>query len=240
MVKLLPFIVIPILILAGLGYWRFVATNQSLTSPQITQQQDTNLVEVPKTLPGASLEDRVKALEDINSKLAAQVNGLKIVNSQTPVTNSLEGRLTVVESSVTELKARVSALEKSTSSTSVSKAPLYIPMGASGGPWLYADWTSLNEYQVSINPDDYSGYSSMQLEVNFRLVGAPGTGYVRLYNVTDKSAVVSEISTTNTSFGVVTSSGFKLTSGQKLYTVQVKSTNSQDLYIQSARIKANF
>ena len=213
---------------------------QSLATP-VGSVQDQTLMEVPKTLPNATVEDRVKTLEDLVTKLVAQVNSLK---SQIPQTNtsSLDSRLSALEAANTDLKARISALEKTTPAQTAAslKAPLYIPLGASGGPWLYADWTSLNEYQVSINPDDYSGYSGMQLEVNFRLVGVPGTGYVRLYNVTDRSAIASETSTTGTSFGVLTSAVFKLTSGQKLYTIQVKSTNSQDLYIQSARIKVNF
>lgn len=239
MLRFLPFIIIPVLILGGLAYWRY-STTSSVTKLEQQQQVSTDAsIEVPKTLPNASLEDRVKALEEINSKLVTQINALKTPGSSAPAVN-LEPRLTDAESTITELKARISALEKPASSVSVSKAPLYIPLGASGGPWLYADWTSLNEYQVSVNPDNYSGYTGMQLEVNFRLVGAPGTGYVRLYNATDRSAIVSEISTTNTSFGVLASSVFKLTSGQKLYTIQVKSTNSQDLYIQSVRIKVNF
>ena len=239
MIRFLPFILVPILIIAGLGYWRYTTGKQSLVTPQL-EEQDQESVEVPKTLPNASLEDRVKSLEDTMGKLVPQVNNLKVSASPTSLSTSLDSRLGNLEAAMTELKARVSALEKPTASSSVSKAPLYIPMGASGGPWLFADWTTLNEYQVSINPDNYVGYSSMQLEVNFRLIGNPGTGYVRLYNLTDKSAVASDISTTNTSFSVLTSATFKLTGGQKLYAIQVKSTDSQDLYIQSARIRANF
>lgn len=226
MIRFLPFILIPILIVTGLGYWRFGVVKQSpVKSSDTTQQvQDSAPVEVPKTLP--------------------EVAPSEAANSLNP-SNTPDPRVAVLETAVTDLKARIAVLEKATpvptsASTSVSKSPLYIPMGASGDHWLYADWTSLNEYQVSINPDDYAGYSGMQLEVNFRLVGTPGTGYVRLYNMTNSGAVSSEISTTSTSFGVLTSNTFKLTSGQKLYTIQVKSTNSQDLYIQSARIKVNF
>lgn len=226
--------------IAGLLVWRFGITKQNLSTAETTQQvQDSAPVEVPKTLPKASLEDRVNNLETLVTKLAPQANSLKTAAPSIQPA-SLDSRVANLESAITDLRARMTGLEKTTPVSSVSKAPLYIPLGANGGPWLYADWTSLNEYQVSINPDNYAAYLSMQLEVNFRLVGAPGTGYVRLYNVTDKSAVASEISTTNTSFGVLASSVFKLISGQKLYTIQVKSTNSQDLYIQSARIKVNF
>ena len=241
MIRFLPFILIPIILVAGLWYWRSSTAKQNLdTQTAESVSENSSSVEVPKTLPGATIEQRVGSLEDTITKLATQVNNLN--SSSSPAPSNLNSRLSDVESAVTELKARVSALEKATPApaSAGSKAPLYIPLGAGGGPWLYADWTSLNEYQVSIDPNDYGGYSNMQLEVNFRLVGAPGTGYVRLYNTTDQSVVASEINTTNTAFGVLTSATFKLTGGQKLYTIQVKSTDSQDLYIQSARIKVNF
>lgn len=233
MVKYLPFI-IPIVcafFILIFGYFYIRTTDKpALSSPSSIS---TGPVEVPKTLPIPS------PLPSPSPSPAAQPSD----QTQTP-SPLVESRLKALEAANLELKSRVAVLEKATAPTSQaassSKAPLYIPIGASGGPWLYADWTSLNEYQVSVNPNDYSGYSSMQLEVNFRIIGAPGTGYVRLYNVTDKSVVASEISTTNTSFGVLASAAFKLTAGQKLYTIQAKSTSSQDLYIQSARIKVSF
>ncbi|MCR4306087.1 MAG: hypothetical protein NUV73_03325, partial [Candidatus Daviesbacteria bacterium] len=143
---------------------------------------------------------------------------------------------------VTELKLRVSTLEKVTPAPAVStsKSPLYIPLGAGGGPWSDQEWTILNEYQATINPDAYSGYSSMQLEVNFRLTEAAGTGYVRPYNMTDSSSISSEVSTVSSTFGLQTSGTFKLPGGQKTYTVQVKNTAGKQLFIQSARIKVNF
>lgn len=228
MVRLLPFILIPVIIVAGLGYWRYLAGKQSLIAPQ-TIQQEAPPVEVPKTLPAVSTAEPV-----------SQVNNLKSPSPQASISSSSDSKIKDLESTVVDLKARIAVLEKPTVSSSVAKAPLYIPLGASGGPWLYADWTSLNEYQVSINPDNYADYSSMQMEVNFRIIGSPGKGYVRLYNLTDNSSVASEISTINSSFSILNSATFKLTGGQKLYTIQAKSTESKDLYIQSARIKVNF
>ncbi|GEM_PF-1697959 len=242
MIRLLPFILVPILIIAGLGYWRFMASTKSEASPQIDLQiQDSSPVEVPKTLPGATTEDRIKSLEDTVTKLVPQVNSLK--PSGSPVASSLDSRLVTLETAMTDLKARVSALEKVTPAapaTSGSKSPLYIPLGASGGPWTDVNWYTLNEYQASINPDNYSGYSSMQLEVNFRLGESASTGYARLYNVTDGSAITSEVTTTSPNFGLQTSGIFKLPSGQKTYTLQIKSSASKDLFVQSARIKVNF
>lgn len=242
MIRLLPFVLIPILIIGGLLFWRNLATKQSLTTSQV-DQSDLTPVEVPKTLPGASLEDRVKSLEDVVGKLVPQVNNLKPGNSAAGASSSLDSRLTNVESAITELKARVSVLEKATPApavTSGSKYPLYIPLGAGGGPWNDTDWNTLNEYQASINPGNYSGYSGMQLEVNFRLSEPGGTGSVRLYNVTDGSSISSQVDTTSSSFGVQSSSTFTLPSGQKTYTIQVKNTAGKSLFVQSARIKVNF
>lgn len=241
MIKLLPFIIIPILVVLGLGYWRSVATKPNSVTSQTTEQGSA-LVEVPKTLPNATLDSRVKTLEDIVTKLVPQVNSLKPAGSQSGTSNTLESRLSTVEGAVTELKARVSALEKATPAPagSSSKYPLYIPMGADGGPWNDQTWHTLTEYQVTINPDNYSGYTGMQLEVNFRLSEPNSTGSVRFYNVTDGVSVSSQIDTTSTTYGVQSSSSFKLNSGQKTYSIQVQNTSGKDVLIQFARVKVNF
>ncbi|EKD85423.1 MAG: hypothetical protein ACD_38C00032G0005 [uncultured bacterium] len=238
MIRFLPFILIPVLILGALGYWRFTASQKSLATPQAQSETDSQtLMEVPKTLPQASLEDRISSLEDTNLKLVAEINKLKAAPLSSPDSAAAD-----TQASLTELKVRVSALEKASPTTSTaSKYPLYIPLGAGGGPWADQDWHTLTEYQAPINADNYSGYSGMQLEANFRLTEAAGTGSIRLYNVTDGSVVSSsQLDTTGTAFGVQTSGSFKLPAGQKTYTIQVKSTSSKDIFVQSARIKVNF
>lgn len=238
MIRLLPFILVPVVILGGLWYFRFAATKPAAVSPEVTNSPAP--VEVPKTLPGASLDDRVKSLEDTVTKLASQINALKLSGSSQNTAAS-DSNLANIEAAVIDLKARVSALEKATPAPATSnKYPLYIPLGAGGGPWGDFDWNSLTEYQVSLNGDDYPGYSSMQLEVNTRLVEAAGTGSVRLYNVTDGIALSSQLDTTGTSFATQTSGTFKLPSGKKTYTIQVKSTQGKSLFVQSARVKVNF
>lgn len=218
---------VPIILIAGLGYWRYSAIKQSLATPQAIKQDTGKPLEVPKTLPAASLEDTpATTVPQAASNL-----------------NSPDPRMQAVETAVADLKARVSALEKTTPApviSQVSKYPLYIPLGSGGGPWTDQTWNTLSEYQVAINPDNYPGYSSMQLEANFRLTETAGTGSVRLYNVTDSSSISSQLDTTSASFGTQTSSTFKLPSGQKTYTIQVQSTQGKTLFVQSARIKVNF
>lgn len=239
MVKLLPFILIPVLIIAGLGYWRFVSTKQETKQETSESAPVASPIEVPKILSGATIEDRVKSLEDTLNKLIPQVNSLK--SSGSAGSSALDSRLSAVEGTVTELKARVSALENATPApvTASGKSTVYIPLGA-GGSWSDVDWHSLTEYEVSLNPDNYPGYTGMSLEVNFRLIESAGTGSVRLYNITDGSAVSGETSTTSTAFSLKSSSSFKLPSGTKTYRLQVKSTERKELFIQSARIKINF
>lgn len=241
MIRLLPFILIPLLILGGLGYWRYTSGKQSLVTPNTTEQ-DVEPVEVPKTLPGASVEERVKSLEDTLNKVVPQVNSLKSQSAQTGVPASLDSRLGSLESAVTELKARVSALEKATPATAVStsqKVPLYIPLG-SGAQIADTNWTNLNSFQITLDPASYAGYSSMQLEVNMRLNQPGGQVFARLYNSSSGSAISSEISSTQTTSSVVTSSTFTLPTGSKNYVLQAKSKDGNLIFIDYARIKVSF
>lgn len=240
MVRFLPFILIPILILGGLGYWRYAASKNNLTSPREnkTEESQSQPLEVPKTLPEATLEDRIKALENLVNKLVIEVNKLKAPNSQTSTTDS---QVSTLDAFVTELKARVSALEKATPAPQSfsTQSTIYIPLG-SGGSWGNQDWYTTNEYQISLDPANYPGYTGMVLEVTFRLVEGASTGYVRLYNTTDSSATSPEVTTTSSTFSLQSSSSFKLASGTKTYKLQVKSSASKELFIQSARIKVTF
>lgn len=235
-IKLLPFVLLALLILGGLGYWRFFAAKQSLETPK-TADVSQEPVEVPKTLPDASLEDKVKSLEETLTSVVKKINATPIPQTD----SSLDSRLKNVEALITELKARVSSLENTPPQPVVTtqRATTYIPLGA-GGSWAPTDWLSLNEYEISLNPDNYPGYSGMTLEVTFRLVEAAGTGSVRLYNVTDSSATSGQLDTTSSTFALKQSASFKIPAGTKTYKLQVKSTANKDLFIQSARIKVNF
>lgn len=236
MLRLLPFILIPVLLIAGLGYWRYTAIKQSIT-PTPTQV-DVQPIEVPKTLPNASVDDRIQNLENTISKLVTQINALK--TQPAPSSNT---QLNNIEASVTDLKIRVSALEKATpapSQTTSQQAVVYIPLGSGGGPWGNQDWYTTLEYQITLDPANYPGYTGMYLEVTFKLSEQAGTGSVRLYNKTDSTATSSQVDTTVSAHTLFTTSSFKLASGSKTYALQVKSTQGKDLFIQNARIRVNF
>ncbi|MBI2020002.1 hypothetical protein HYS94_01110 [Candidatus Daviesbacteria bacterium] len=227
MIKILPFVLIPIII-AGVVFWRFTAA-QKLETPK---QGGSEPVEVPKTLPSEPLDE-----PDISPK--PTVKGSP--SSQTD--SSLDKRLKDAEGAITELKARISSLEKSSKSTTTtttsSGVTTYIPLG-SGGSWGNKDWYSLVEYEVSLDPANFPGYKNMELEVTFRLSEAAGTGYIRLFNITDNQATSGEVTTTSTSYSLKTTSTFTIPAGTKVYRLQIKSSEGKDLFIQSARIKVNF
>lgn len=236
MVKFLPFILVPILLIGALGFWRYSATKKALTTPALSSQEAVEPIEVPKALPGATTEDKVKNMEDTLTKLVNQVNNLKS-SSQTGGSADYAS----VQAAIAELKTRVSALEQANPvSATTNKAPLYIPLGATSGPWVNADWSTINDYVASINPDNYPDYTGMNLEVVFRITDPSGTVSVRLYNYTDNSAISSQLDTNLTSFNLQSTPLFKLTSGTKTYKLQIKSPQGKELYIQSARIKVNF
>lgn len=221
MIKLLPFILIPILLIAGLGYWRYVSIKQSITPANLSQTiiPDQPL-EVPKTLPAATVTPPPSP-------------------TSTPVPSS-NAQLNNIEASITELTARISALEKSTQPTvSSSNSTTYIPLGA-GGTWDYTNFTTLSDYQISLDPANFPGYSSVVLEVIFRVVDSTGTTSVRLYNTSDSSVVSSEVSTTSSSFNLASSSSFKLATGSKTYVLQAKNSGGRTFFIQLARLRVNY
>lgn len=235
MLKLLPFILVALLVLGGLVYFRFFAANISLEAPPA--QVSEKPVEVPKTLPGASLEDKVKSLEETITALVNKVNA-----SPKPQTDSgLDSRLKTVEAGITELKTRVTSVENASPApaSAISKAPLYIPLG-SGGQTNDTNWISLNAFQITLDPASYSGYTSMQLEVNMRLNQPGGGVFVRLYNSSNSQVTSSEISSTSTTSSVMTSTAFTLPTGVKTYVLQAKSTAGNPSFIDHARIKVNF
>ena len=228
--------------LGCLGYWRYVASKPSLTSNSTV---DSSPIEVPKTLPKASLEDRVVAIESLMTKVVSSINSLKSSIAQD--TSSTTGSDTL-SAQVTELKARVAALESGagvtsspapSSSGTSSKSTIYIPLG-SGGIVESTNWTPLNTFQITLDPAQYPGYSSMQLEVNMRLNQPGGTLYSRLYNSSDSSAKSSELTSTSTDSQVISSSTFTLSSGSKTYILQAKTSDGSKGFLDYARIKVNF
>lgn len=242
MLRFLPFILIAVVLLGGLGYWRFVVVKQNLESPKVSQTEDQTPIEVPAALPSSSLEDRVKALEDLISKIVVQVNSLK--STKLDSGSSVDTKLNSLDAAVTELKVRVSSLEKVspapvTTTSSSGKSTVYIPLG-SGGQISDTNWATLSTFQINLDPSQYPGYTNMQLEVTMRLNQPGGKLYARLYNSSGGSATSSEVTTTSTTSQLVTSSDFNLATGTKTYVLQAKTSDGSQGFLDYARIKVNF
>lgn len=159
-------------------------------------------------------------------------------------------KFSLLESKLAVLQRRVETLEKgsgtstttqsSNNSTQTSKPPLYIPLG-SGGSFTDRVYANFGGYIASIDSSNYTGYTSMQLEVSMRL-NQPGEKVkARMFNSTDSSAISnSEVSTTQTTYTLLTSGNFTLPSGSKNYQLQVQSTDGVETFVQTARIKVNY
>ena len=217
-----------------MAYWRFFAiksTGSGLTAPQTVIEP----VEVPKTLPNATIDERVQVVEKALTEVIKKVN---TISSQTD--SSLNTRVSALEASVTDLKVQIANLPAASSApASSAKSSLYIPLG-SGGSVASVDWTPLNTFQIVLDPSQYPGYTSMQLEVNMRLVQPGGTLYARLYNNSSSSSTSPEVSSTSTNSSVYTSSTFSLPSGSKTYVLQAKTSDGTQAFLDTARIRVNF
>lgn len=234
-IRILPIIFLIILAVGGLVYWRFFVIKSN--SPSLTTSQtDIEPVEVPKQLPNATLEERVQVVEKALTEVIKKVNA---ASGQTD--SSLNARVSAVEASITDLKVQIANLPTASSapSASSSKSTIYIPLG-SGGSVASVDWTPLNTFQITLDPSQYPGYTSMQLEVNMRLVQPGGTLYARLYNNSSSSVTSSELSSTSTNSSVYTSSTFTLPSGSKTYVLQAKTSDGSQAFLDTARIRVNF
>ncbi len=235
MIRILPIILLILLVIGGLAYWRFFAI-KSNSSSLTTSQVATEPMEVPKTLPNATLEDRMQVVEKALTEVIKKVN---TISNQTD--SSLNTRVSALEASVTDLKVQIASLPASSSAPAASsaKSTIYIPLG-SGGTVQSVDWTPLNTFQISLDPSQYPGYSSMQLEINMRLVQPGGTLYARLYNNSSSSVTSSEVSSTSTNSSVYSSSKFSLPTGSKTYVLQAKTSDGSQAFLDYARIRVNF
>lgn len=218
MIRFLPFILVAILILGGLGYWKFFAAKEDVEPAEPLVVEEPR--EVPATFPVSTPSPKAEATD-----------------------TGLASKVTSLEVAVADLKSRISTLEKkpasttTTQSSGTSKVPVYIPLG-SGGSNSNTNWADMPGYEISIDPAEYDEYTSMKLEVNMRLNASGGNAMVRLTS-SDGTAISSELSTPQTVYNLNTSTGFKLSS-KKTYKLQVKSTAGHEMFIQDARIKVSF
>lgn len=227
-------------VIGGLIYFRFFRQT-SLNQPIA----DAALDSFQLSLNDQERTDarRIKDLEEAMSALIKQVASLKSKGSESSSAdlNNLQAQITDLQNQINLLKTGQTPLASTTTTTTVaaSKSAVYIPLG-SGGTYNYKDWEALPAYEITLDTVDYPGYTSMQLEVIFRLTQVAEAG-ARLYNYTDSAAISgSDVYTKSDTFSLHTSSKFTLATGRKTYRLQVKSPDTYDVIIQNVRIKVNF
>ncbi len=239
MFKLLMGVVVISIIAGAVVYFIFFHKSSSSVETKILNSN-------PLTERSSSLDsDKIKKLEDSVASLKSQLDSLTSPKNQSASTPSLsvEARLKALETSVADLKVQLVLLKQASptpaAQTSTKQPVLFVPLGT-GGNSGDRNFISIDGYSVSLNPADYPGYTSMQLEVSLNLNQGVGTANLRLYNDTDKSAVSTTVSTNSSQTVLLTTSGFQLPSGTKTYKLQVQSTQGYQIYVLNARIRVNF
>lgn len=151
-----------------------------------------------------------------------------------------------VEEAVANLTSQLEALEKkleavtSTSTSSTSQQPTYIPL-VSSAETVSTGWTDVAGSDFRFDPADYPAGATVHYEVNLRAVHGSGLVYTRLYDKTHERGVdFSEHSTNSDSFQYLASNHIAVWQGNNLYRVQIRSSNGTQVELQAAKLKVAF
>jgi len=104
-------------------------------------------------------------------------------------------------------------------------------------------WEDIAGSEVYIDlVNDYDEDAYVTFEANLKIEHANGQAFVRIYDDTNKIAVIgSELSTTNNAdFKQVTSGSLALWRGRNLYKAQLKSLNSTKVTFSGGRVKITY
>lgn len=236
MVKFLPLVLIIFLMMGVLAYVRIYRVSNGPADNPLTTLTDSLQLTQPSITP--------QPVATFTATPTPKENPIPTptkASSKDPSTTSLQSKIANLERIVADLQLQINDLkDPKTTTATTTKAPLYIPLGT-GGASSALDWTAVDALQITLDPADYPGYKSMQLEVSLRVFQGNGKASARLYNNDDKLALLpSEVSATTENYSWVDSQGFTLTSGKKLYKIQLKTNTGYEAGVQSARIKVNY
>lgn len=225
-----------VLIALGTGFAFFKYFNQP-GSPTTQRPLPAPITSLSQATPSASILSPVEPEEEGISSADQPAR---------PAGGSTEARVSTLETKLSVLQKRIEQLEgktgtTTTTQTTTSKSPSYaFALGSSGGVTTQ-DWSSLSSLSVSLDPADFPGYKSFQLEVELQQFQGNGTAYGRLYNNTDKLAIFgSEVSTSSFNYTWVSSQSFSLPSSKKSYILQLKTTTGYTASANNFRIKVNY
>src|SRR5258708_2517917 len=162
-------------------------------------------------------------------------------SAQVASASASESRLSTLETTVVDLQKQINSLKTTSGQNATAlKAPLYIPLG-SGAASSSLSWETSDAVQVTIDPSQYPGYSSMQLEMGLRVYQGNGQAFARLYDVDDSQAIFnSDVNSANQDYTWVSSNSFRLPAGSEKYKLQLYTNTTYEASEQNARIKVNF
>jgi hypothetical protein len=118
----------------------------------------------------------------------------------------------------------------------------YIPLGSTGST-TSTDWVSLPDTAAVVDVNtDYGSDAYVQFEAFLRVDYGSGTGFVRLWDDTNKIAVVgSEMSVVNEIDATyLLSPKLEFWNGRNTYKVQIRSLNGAGVHYSSGKIKVSY
>lgn len=102
------------------------------------------------------------------------------------------------------------------------------------------DWTTIDASAVIVDlENDYGKNATVYFSASLKIGNGSGQAYVRLYDDTNKIAVSnSELtSLNNISFTLHETGNLPIWKGRNTYKLQIKSLNSQEIYVTNAKMK---
>lgn len=217
------------ILIAVLARFNVVSVNKQVKNKVdsvLNNKLTENTIITPKEIPAEPPLTRKEIGEIIEASLSAideRLDKVEDIDQTKPVTNQTQSQTT-----------------QTAASSNTGPKVSYIPIGYTGSGTYSSDFGTVSGYETTIDPANYPGNKQMVLETNFRIF-QNGTAEVRLFNKTDGTAILnSNLSTTSQDYSTKTSSGFTLSSGSKIYTIQVKSSTGYSVDLQWARVRVDF
>jgi|GEM_PF-4376208 len=114
----------------------------------------------------------------------------------------------------------------------------FVPMGSGSGN--AADWTTVPGLEVTLDPADFGKITRVYLEVTLRIPTGNESVSVRLHNASNFQDVSgSEMSLSNGTPTLLTSSPLTLFGGKNTYQIQMKTQLQYPAYVDQARLRIN-
>lgn len=184
--------------------------------------------EVPKSLPSITPAVVIKTPADL-----------------APTVTALAARVTNLEAIVANLQAQINAINTSrvatTQTSSNAGSPTYIFALGSTESTTQQNYTTLTNLSLNLDPANYPGFKSMQLEVSLSVYQGNGMAYAILYNSDAGTQIISsQVSTNSYNPTWVSSNTFTPPSGAHTYQLQLKTNTGYAAQADNFRIKVNY